>query len=74
MHAAAEIHPAIHGQDTDREVRRAVWSLLFLSPIIAELLTSSMPPMEFLRLPLFLVVVALYGAGALLARELTVRW
>ena len=50
------------------------WALLLIAPVTAELLTSSMPPAEFLNPPLWVVVTVLYGSGAILARELRVRW
>jgi len=48
--------------------------LFFLSPMVAELLTGSAPPVEFFQPVLFLVLCALYGSGAVLVRELVVRW
>ena len=53
---------------------KALWILAFLSPIIAEMLSGSSPPFEFF-FPLSLaLLVGLYGAGALLIRELAVIW
>ncbi len=49
-------------------------TLLLLSPAIGELLSGSSPPEEFFMPLTFLTLVALYGAGALLAREAWVRW
>ncbi len=48
--------------------------LFFLSPITAELLTGSAPPAEFFDPFSLLVLTALYGSGAILIRELTLRW
>lgn len=48
--------------------------LFFLSPLLAELLTGSAPPAEFFQPVLFLILCALYGSGAVLVRELVVRW
>lgn len=48
--------------------------LFFLSPVIAELLSGSSPPAEFFNPFTFVLLAALYGSGAILARELTVRW
>ncbi|MFQ6057706.1 MAG: hypothetical protein ACE5MB_02345 [Anaerolineae bacterium] len=48
--------------------------LFFLSPIIAELLSGSAPPAEFFNPFTLLVLTALYGSGAILVRELRVRW
>lgn len=51
----------------------AALALYLLAPVIAEALTGSTPPMQALNNPLSLVyLTALYGSGALLARE-TVR-
>jgi hypothetical protein len=60
-----------------REPRRICWrpmvALLVISPVIGELLSSSAPPALFFRPPVFIVFVFLYGGGALLIRELTLR-
>ena len=48
--------------------------LFFLSPIVAELLTSSSPPVLFFTPFGLTVMTALYGSGAILARELAIRW
>jgi hypothetical protein len=50
------------------------WVLFFLSPAIAELLSGSAPPREFFNPVGFSIIAALYGSGAVIARELTVRW
>lgn len=49
-------------------------ALLFLSPAIGELLSGSAPPAEFFNPLGFIMLVVLYGGGAILARELTCRW
>jgi len=49
-------------------------TLFFLSPIVAELLTSSSPPTVFFTPVGILIMSCLYGSGALLARELVLRW
>ena len=54
--------------------RMPLFLLLFLPPMIAELLTASSPPAEFFIPFAFVVLVGLYGGGAILARELIVRW
>lgn len=53
---------------------KAAWFLALLSPFIAELLSGSSPPAEFF--PIFgpLVLIPMYGGGALLVRELVLRW
>jgi hypothetical protein len=48
--------------------------LFFLAPLLGELLSSSMPPSEWLDPFQTVRVLVLYGCGALLARELTHRW
>ena len=48
--------------------------LFFLSTAIAELLSGSAPPAEFFNPAGFLIIVALYGTGAVLIRELVHRW
>ena len=47
--------------------------LLLLAPALGELLSSSMPPAEFFS-PFVLVIIVLYGGGAILVRELVFRW
>jgi hypothetical protein len=48
--------------------------LLVLSPAIGELLSGSSPPKEFFNPVTFLTLAGLYGSGAILVRELTLRW
>ncbi len=48
--------------------------LFFLAPAIGELLSGSSPPAEFFNPIVLLIQAALYGSGALLIRELRVRW
>jgi hypothetical protein len=48
--------------------------LFILSPVIAELLSGSAPPAEFFHPFGFVVMLALYGSGAVLIREITLRW
>ena len=48
--------------------------LFLLSPTIAELLSGSAPPAEFFNPIVFLLLASLYGSGAVLMRELAVRW
>jgi hypothetical protein len=55
-------------------VRRPAWVLLILSPVVGELLSGSAPPVEFFNPISFLVLVALYGGGAVIIRELAFRW
>lgn len=48
----------------------AVLTLYFLAPNIAELLTGSTPPLMWNNVGDVIVLIGLYGSGALLAREL----
>ena len=48
--------------------------LFFLAPAIAELLSGSAPPVEFFNPVGFIILTTLYGSGAILARELTIKW
>lgn len=48
--------------------------LFFLAPAIGELLSGSAPPAEFFNPISLLLLSSLYGSGALLVRELKVRW
>ncbi|MDY7077154.1 MAG: hypothetical protein SXV54_09545 [Chloroflexota bacterium] len=48
--------------------------LFFLAPVIGELLSGSSPPVEFFNPFVLLILAALYGSGAILIRELRVRW
>lgn len=48
--------------------------LFLLAPVCGELLSGSAPPAEFFHPVGFLLLVVLYGGGALIARELCVIW
>lgn len=48
--------------------------LYFLAPAIGELLSSSAPPVEFFNPFGLIILPALYGSGAILIREITLRW
>lgn len=48
--------------------------LFFLSPAIGELLSGSAPPVEFFNPFGLTVLLSLYGGGALVVRELKIRW
>jgi len=56
------------------EKQKASVTLLFLSPMIAELLSGSAPPVEFFNPIGLLFLVLLYGCGAVLIRETVKRW
>jgi len=49
-------------------------ALFLLSPAIGELLSGSAPPAEFFTPFGFVMIVALYGSGAVVVRELRVQW
>jgi len=49
-------------------------ALFLLSPAVGELLSGSAPPAEFFTPFGFTIMALLYGGGALVARELKVRW
>lgn len=49
-------------------------TLILLSPTIGELLSGSAPPLEFFNPFGFIILVGLYGLGALIIRELRVKW
>lgn len=49
-------------------------ALLLVSPAIGEVLSGSSPPLELLNPIALVFLIGLYGCGALLVRELTVRW
>lgn len=73
-HPAAPPAPEPDTQTTPLLQRRwlAALTLYLLAPITAEVLTGSTPPLSFITLPSLIFLTALYGSGALLARE-TVR-
>jgi hypothetical protein len=48
--------------------------LLILSPAIGELLSGSSPPVEYFTPFGLTILTALYGGGALLVREIKIRW
>ncbi|HIH01812.1 TPA: hypothetical protein HA259_07060 [Thermoplasmata archaeon] len=56
------------------EKTRALVVLALLSPLIGEMLSGSSPPLEFFNPFLFALLLGMYGAGALLIRELVIRW
>ncbi len=56
------------------EKGKALWILALMSPVIAEMLSGSSPPREFLNPFTFMLLLGLYGAGVLVVRELSVIW
>ena len=53
---------------------KPVLVLLVLAPAIGELLSGSSPPLQFFNPVFFLLLVGLYGCGALLVRETVARY
>ena len=49
-------------------------ALVLLSPVLAEMLSGSSPPIEWLNPITPLLLIWLYGAGVLVVRETAVRW
>lgn len=56
------------------EKGRALWVLALLSPVIAEMLSGSSPPLEFFSPFSFALLLGLYGSGVLIMREISVIW
>lgn len=56
--------------DTRPRHRKAAWTLGLLAPVIAELMLGNIPLRQFWVFPIFMPI---YGAGALLIREVTRR-
>src|SRR3970282_923040 len=54
--------------------RRPLLALILLSPVIAEMLSGSAPPVEWLLPTTPLLLIWLYGSGVLVMREAAVRW
>src|SRR2546427_12639370 len=54
--------------------RRPLLALILLSPVIAEMLSGSSPPLERLNSVAALLLIWLYGSGVLVMRETAVRW
>jgi hypothetical protein len=53
---------------------KAIWFLALLSPVLAELMSGSSPPMEFLNPFMFIGLLGMYGGGVLIIRELAIKW
>ncbi len=54
--------------------KKPIITLLFLAPIMGEVLSGSTPIFEFINPLVIIMLVCLYGVSALLFRELIVRW
>ncbi len=48
--------------------------LFFLAPAVGELVSGSSPPAEFFHPVTLAILAALYGSGAVVIRELALRW
>ncbi len=57
-----------------RRIFRPALVLFLLAPLVGELLSGSMPPVEWLNPIGVALNLILYGGGAILVRELTFRW
>ena len=71
-----EVHETVTEEPTRKQRRLCspALVLLFLAPVLGELLSGSAPPTEFFQPFSFILLTTLYGGGAILARELTHRW
>jgi hypothetical protein len=49
-------------------------ALLLLSPAVGEMLSGSSPPLKFFNPTGFFFLLCLYGGGAIIIRELALRW
>jgi hypothetical protein len=49
-------------------------ALLLMAPVLGELVSAHQTPLEFINPMNFLILSLPYGCGALVCRELTVRW
>jgi len=49
-------------------------TLLILAPLFGEMLSGSSPPSEYFQPMTFLLLTILYGAGAVIVREVVRRW
>lgn len=57
----------------DSRQKAAIFLLLF-SPINAELLTASSPPIEFFSPTVFVFLILFYGTAVLIIHELAIKW
>lgn len=53
---------------------KPVLTLLFLSPVVAELLSGSTPLLQFINPFTLFLLTGLYGSGAIIVREIVKRW
>ncbi|MHA1664215.1 MAG: hypothetical protein ACTSVW_00055 [Candidatus Njordarchaeales archaeon] len=54
--------------------KKSILLLLFFSPMIGELLSGSAPPIEFFNPIGLIMLISLYGCGALIIREIVKRY
>ncbi len=57
-----------------RKETKILITLLFLSPLLGELLSASLPPIAFFNPLVLSLMVLLYGCGTVLIREAKARW
>jgi hypothetical protein len=55
-------------------LRWQAFGLVALAPFLAELVSGSTPPQEWILPPVFLVFMAIYGLSALVIRDLAIRF
>ena len=56
------------------ESKKAILFLIFFAPFVGEGLSTSTPVLEWLNPLVIILLVFLYGFGALIVRELMIRW
>ena len=61
-------------EERETSNKKKILFLLFLAPIMGEVLSGSTPLFEFFHPLVLMLLLGLYGVGALLFRELIVRW
>ncbi|NDJ78984.1 MAG: hypothetical protein GYB65_22260 [Chloroflexi bacterium] len=60
--------------DKPTRTRKPIWTLLLLAPMSGEMLSGSMPPLEFFNPFAVVMLMIFYGSGALIIREFVRRW
>jgi hypothetical protein len=64
----------LHRRHGALRLRSPALVLFLLSPIIGELLSGSSPPLQFFQPVSLAILLGLYGSGAVIIRELALRW
>lgn len=70
---AQPVAAALPAQSTRQRMWPVLLALYFLSPLIAEVLSGSTPPLLFIQPFGFIFIPLLYGSSAILIREILVR-